>query len=102
RIRPTVWIEIPWNLSVADEAIIGDGAILYSLAPITIGRLATISQYTHLCAGTHDHTSPTFDLIKEPITIGDEAWIAADAFIGPGVTIGPRAVIAARSVVTHD
>jgi putative colanic acid biosynthesis acetyltransferase WcaF len=102
RVRPSAWIEIPWHVTLEEGAIIGDGAILYSLGPITIGRFTTISQYAHLCAGTHDHTSQSFDLIKAPITIGDNAWVATDAFVGPGTTIGDRSVVAARSVVTKD
>ncbi len=45
RIRPTALIEIPWNLDLGDDVIIGDYAILYSLGKITIGRGAIISQY---------------------------------------------------------
>ena len=41
-------------------------------------------------------------LIKAPITIGDGAWICADAFIGPGRKIGNRAIVAARGVVVKD
>lgn len=37
-----------------------------------------------------------------PITIGDDAWIGAQAIILKGVTIGPRSIIGAGSVVTHD
>src|SRR2546421_8102063 len=32
RIRPSVWVEIPWNLVIGDESVVGDGAIVYSLA----------------------------------------------------------------------
>jgi putative colanic acid biosynthesis acetyltransferase WcaF len=53
-ILPSVRITIPWNLDIGDEAAVGEGAILYALGPIRIGRQATISQYAHLCAGTHD------------------------------------------------
>ncbi|HEX4053921.1 MAG TPA: glycosyltransferase [Tepidisphaeraceae bacterium] len=102
RIRPTALVEIPWNLSVGDNAIIGDYAIIYSLGKISIGRGSTISQYAHLCAGTHDYTTRHFPLIKPPIVIGEEVWIAADAFVGPGVTIGDRAVVGARATVVKD
>lgn len=101
-LRPTVKIEIPWNLEIGDETEIGDYVILYALGPIRIGKRVAISQYAHLCAGTHDPASPTFELLKQPITVGDDVWIAADAFIGPNVTIGPRAVVGARSSVFGD
>ena len=98
-IRPSVNVEIPWNLEIDDNAIIGDYAILYSLGKIRIGRRSIISQYTHLCAGTHDYTDQRFRLIRDPITIGDDVWIGADAFIGPRVHIGPLTVVGARTSV---
>lgn len=96
-IRPTVHVEIPWNLDIKDGVMIGDHAILYALGTITIGERAVISQYAHLCAGTHDYTDRTFPLLREPITIGPDAWIGSDAFVGPGVTVGHHAVLGARS-----
>ena len=53
RLRPTVMIEIPWNLELGDHCRVGDHAILYSLGTIRIGRLAVTSQHAHLCAGTN-------------------------------------------------
>jgi putative colanic acid biosynthesis acetyltransferase WcaF len=97
-ILPSVRITIPWNLDIGDEAAVGEGAILYALGPIRIGRQATISQYAHLCAGSHDFTRADMPLLKPPIEIGEGAWICADAFVGPGVTVGARAVLGARAV----
>lgn len=102
RIRPTVTIEIPWNLSIGTNTSVGDNAILYCLGPITIGRFCTISQYAHLCAGTHATDDRTMTLLRPPITLGDDVWIAADAFVGPGVTIGDRTILGARSSAFKD
>ncbi|MEM6560823.1 MAG: WcaF family extracellular polysaccharide biosynthesis acetyltransferase [Planctomycetota bacterium] len=102
RVRPSAHIEIPWNVEIGDHAMVGDEAILYSLGKITIGKRVVISQYAHLCAGTHDFNDPEFPLIRPPITIGDEAWVAADAFVGPNVSIGTRAIVGARSSVFRD
>jgi putative colanic acid biosynthesis acetyltransferase WcaF len=102
RVRPTAQIELPWNLDLSEGVIIGDHAILYSLGQITVGPFAVISQYSHLCAGTHDHTRRSFPLLCQPITIGREVWVAADSFVGPNVTIGDRSVIGARSSVFSD
>src|SRR5690606_40555832 len=70
RIHPTVRIAVPWNLSIDDEAAVGDRAILYSLGRITIGKRATISQYAHLCAGSHDYRRRDLQLLKLPIIVG--------------------------------
>lgn len=98
-LYPTCRITIPWNLEIGEWTTLGDGAILYALGPIRIGRHVTVSQGAHLCAGTHDYESPHFDLLKAPIDIGDLAWICAEAFIGPNLTVGEGAVVAARAVV---
>jgi putative colanic acid biosynthesis acetyltransferase WcaF len=97
KLRPTVRIEIPWNLTIGEDCLIGDYAILYALGPITIGDRSVISQYAHLCAGTHDYSSRVFQLLRPPIVIGKDCWIATDAYVAPGVTVGDRAVLGARS-----
>ena len=101
-IFPNVKIAIPWNLILGDHAAIGDKAILYSLGRIEVGARSTVSQYAHLCAGSHNHRSTGFELLKLPIHIGEDAWICADAFIGPNTIIGDRAVVAARAVVAKN
>lgn len=101
-VRRTVSIECPWNLSIGEQSSIGDRAILYCLGPVEIGARVSVSQGAHLCAGTHDHRRATMPLVRSPITIGDEAWIAADAFVGPGVTVGEGAILGARGVAMRD
>ena len=98
QIYPTVRIFIPWNLTIEDQAGVGDCVILYALGPIKIGERASISQGAHLCAGSHDYNDPAMPLIKPPIVIGQDAWICADAFVGPGVTVGAGAILGARAV----
>lgn len=101
-IRPSVHIEIPWLLEMHDYSTLGDHAIIYNLGPIRIGKRVTVSQYAHLCAGTHDFTRPDFPLLRPPIVVGDDAWIAADAFVGPGVTVGEGALLGARASAFKD
>lgn len=102
RLRPTVRVDIPWNLAIGENSSVGDYAILYCLGPVTLGRHVTISQYTHLCAGTHEINTRRMLLLRPPIIIGDDAWIAADSFVGPGVRIGARTLVGARSNVYSD
>ncbi|MFW6059908.1 MAG: WcaF family extracellular polysaccharide biosynthesis acetyltransferase [Phycisphaeraceae bacterium] len=101
-IRRTVNIEMPWHLDMADHVCLGDHCILYCLGPVKIHPRVTISQYSHLCAGTHDHTRRDLPLVTAPIEIESEVWIGADVFVGPGVRIGQRSVVGARASVFKD
>ena len=102
KIRRSVVCECPWNLSVGEDTVIGDEVILYCLGTVTIGNRVTLSQYSHICAGSHDYTTSRFTLIREPIVIHDWAWIAADAFVGPRVTVGEGAILSARGVTLRN
>lgn len=102
RVRPSVRIEQPWNLAIGANSSIGDRAIVYCLGSVTIGDDVSISQGAHLCAGTHDYRTPAMTLIKVPIVIGRDAWIAADAFVGPGVRVEAGAILGARGVAMKD
>lgn len=99
---PNVRIWAPWNLTMRKGSCIADEVDCYNVAPVVIGEGATISQKTYLCTASHDYNSPSFPLTGGAITIGANAWIAADAFIGPGLSIGQRAVVLARSVIVRD
>ena len=101
-IYPSADIYFPWNLEIGDHSSIGEHARIYNLGKVSIGKETTISQYAHLCAGTHDYSDKSMPLIKSEIKIEDQAWVCADAFIGPDVTVKEGAVIGARAVVVKD
>lgn len=101
-IFPTVRVMFPQNLSLAPRSMVGPNVTLYNLARIRLEYGANLSQNCHLCAGTHDFTRWSMPLVTAPITIGRNAWLAADVFVGPGVTIGELCVVGARSVVVND
>jgi putative colanic acid biosynthesis acetyltransferase WcaF len=92
----------PANLELGERAFIGPRVIVYSMAKIVVGPDVTVSQGAHLCAGSHDIEDPHFQLIARPITIGAQAWIAAEAFVGPGVEVGEGAVLGARGCAFGD
>jgi putative colanic acid biosynthesis acetyltransferase WcaF len=101
-IRPTVKVTYPWKVTIGDYAWVGDDAVLYSLGEIEIGANVVVSQSSYLCAADHDYTRVDFPIRSRKITIGAQAWLAADVFVAPGVTIGAGAVIGARSSVFKD
>jgi len=101
-IFPSATITFPWKLILHPRSMVGRNVSLYNLASITLEYGANLSQNCHLCAGTHDFYHWSMPLVRKPITIGRNAWIAADVFVGPGVKIGELCVVGARSVVVKD
>ena len=99
RVYPRARCWGPWNLTMAKHSCIGDDVDIYCVENITIGENSTVSQYSYLCAATHNHEDPIHPLVPKPIVIGEQCWIAADVFVGPGVTIGNGTVVGARSSV---
>lgn len=92
----------PANLVMKDYSCLAPKVDCYNVAPVVIGANATVSQGTSLCTASHDITNPHLPLITAPITIGDQAWVAAEAFVGMGITVGEGAVVGARAVVVKD
>jgi putative colanic acid biosynthesis acetyltransferase WcaF len=101
-VKPHVRIKFPWRFRVGDNCWIGEDVWIDNLATVQLFNDVCLSQGAFLCTGSHDHRSPTFDLIVKPIVIENEAWIAARALILQGVTVGRGAVVAAGSVVPSD
>lgn len=101
-VYPSTHIYMPWNVELEDWSAIGEHSFIYSLGKVRLGRSATLSYRTHVCAGTHDLNDPALPLLKPPVTIEEAAWVGTDAFIGPGVTVGRGAVVGARAVVVKN
>jgi putative colanic acid biosynthesis acetyltransferase WcaF len=101
-IKQGVKITFPWKLTAGDNVWLGEDCWILNLAPVRIDANACISQRAMLFTGSHNWSSPTFDLIVKPIEVRNAAWIAAAAFVAPGVTIGTHAVLTAGSVATKD
>lgn len=101
-LKPRVRIKYPWRLAVGDDCWVGESAWIDNLAEVSLGDDVCVSQGAYLCTGSHDHRTPTFDLIARPVRVEDGAWVGAMAILLPGVTVGPAAVVGAGAVVTRD
>ena len=81
-IGPRVLLDGRMGLTIAEGAVIGYGAIIWTL--------------------NHDYNDIHFCGKGAPVTIGRRAWICSNSIILPGITIGEGAVVASGAVVTHD
>lgn len=95
----SVEVTIPWNVTIGDNVRVRHGAIIYSLGDITIGDNCVLDARSHLCAGTHDMSDPSFPLVKLPITVGNNCILGIDCYIAPGVEIGDDCRIWPRASV---
>ena len=90
------------KLNIGESSFISTGVHLALHESINIGSYVVINTGVQLLTGTHNVSSPNWELIKKPIFIKDYAWIAQSAIIMPGVTIGKFAVVGAGAVVRQD
>jgi putative colanic acid biosynthesis acetyltransferase WcaF len=101
-IKPGVRIKFPWRLEIGDDSWLGEDVWIDNLAPVQIGSNCCISQGAYICTGSHDWSSPAFDLIIKPVRIENCAWVAAQSAVSGGVTVGEGAVLSLRSLATSD
>lgn len=69
---------------------------------IIIGTNVCINDGVILLTASHDIADPNWLMVKKPIIIEDNAWIAVNAVILPGVRIGKGAVVGAGAVVSKN
>lgn len=102
RVCASCRIWAPWNLSVGDNSTMGDFVDCYSVAQVTLGANSIISQYTYICAATHDYGDSSFPLVPKPIFVGDDVWVAAGAYLSPGIRVNDGAIVGAKACVYKD
>lgn len=101
-ISSSARIEFPWNLRIGSHTRIMHGVIITCMGIVEIGEHCLISQYSHICAGTHEYRDSHMPIERAPVRIGNDVWIASDVFVGPNVTIGDNVIVGARSSVFGD
>lgn len=107
------------DISIGEWCFIGEGSRIWSSCSISIGNRVLISHnvnvfdsLTHPINAKRRHNQfvsiktsghpREIHLGEKPVSIGNDAWIGANAIILRGVTIGASAVVGAGAVVTED
>jgi acetyltransferase-like isoleucine patch superfamily enzyme len=95
------------GLRIGDNSNIGRYNYVGCSGLITIGRDVMIGPRVSFYAENHNFESTDKTMAEqgvscEPITVGDDCWIASGSIILAGVTIGTGSIIAAGSVVSKD
>lgn len=90
------------NISLGDDTIIGENAVLDGRAKLSIGNHVDIASEVMIYNSEHDVMDEHFGPIEKEVVIGDYVFIGPRAIILPGVHIGDGAVIGAGAIVTKD
>ncbi len=101
-IKPRVNIKYPWNLTIGENSWIGEGVWIDSLASVTIGANACVSQGCMIETGNHDWTDPRFGLRVTPVVIEEGAWAAVKSLLLPGARLRNHTILGGGAVLSGD
>lgn len=105
-IQIDCWLNAIGKISIGDGTDVGRRTTISSAKKITIGKNVLISQGVVITDHNHEYKDTTVPIKDQgitkptPITIGDGAWIGANAVVM--ASVGRNSVIGANSTVTHD
>lgn len=102
RIYHGVKIRAPWKISIGENSIIGDGAILDGRFGLIIGDNVNFSTGVWVWTMQHEMNSSDFRGSGGPVVIEDYVWASCRTTILPDTTVGKGAVLAANSVITKN
>lgn len=107
-IRPSSYYsrDIGVGLTVGDNSSIGPQCYIGCSGGISIGKNVMIGPGVRMFSENHNYESEA-EIKKQgvtwnPITIGDDCWIASGATLLAGVSIGQGSIVAAGAVVTKS
>ena len=92
------------NITVGARVFINQFCMFLGHGAIDIGDRVLIGPRVSLITAGHpvEPEQRRAFIDAQPITIGADVWIGANATVVPGVTIGHDSVVAAAAVVTRD
>lgn len=99
-------VEVQGNVKIGKGTYINGGKIVSGKnSKVIIGENCQIGYNVWISALTHPKEAPTNPNLpseEADIRIGNRVWIGVNVVVREGITIGDDAVIGANSVVTHN
>jgi acetyltransferase-like isoleucine patch superfamily enzyme len=93
-------------VEVGPKGWLGPGSMLAAQQRVVLGEGSMVAEYVTI--RDHDHVHDASHLMSDwrytgaPVVIGENVWVGSKATIVAGVTIGDHAFVAANAVVTRD
>ncbi len=102
-----VYLTHTYGIEAGDYLSVNTGALIDARGGVTMGSGVMIGPNAVIVSSAHcfdrtDVPMTSLDHLMEPVSIGDDVWIGAQAFIRGGVTIGRGAVVAAGAIVLDE
>lgn len=103
-IQPGTVIVNPQNIEVGDNVSIGISSMIQAGGGLVVKSNAMFGPYVKIWTQNHLYEDPNKPINLQgyqfnPVEIGEDVWIGANAFIMPGAKIGDKCIISASSVV---
>jgi len=102
-IGRTAVIDLPWNLTMGERAMICRNAWVACSGPVELGNQALVGEYVKIITGSHAANSKSFRGIASGIVLKENCWVCTNAMLVSGgrrkLTIGAGAIVGAGAVV---
>lgn len=100
-------IEIGGHKGIFSSLVLSGGCYIQAGNGVKIGNGTIWAQNVIIISANHNlsNDNKSWDTNREPVIIGENCWIGANAVILPGVTLGDNTIVGAGSIVTksfHD
>lgn len=95
------------SLRIGDKVVFGKDNVVNTYLDIEIGESTLVADWCYICDFDHrmdDVTMPIKDqgIVKSPVRIGPDTWIAAKVTVLRGTRVGRGCVLGAHAVVRGD
>ncbi len=95
------------TLTIADKVVFGRNNVVNCYLDVSVGAASIIADMVYVADFDHvfaDADTPIKDqgIMKSPVRIGADVWLANKVSVVRGTSIGDGSVVAANAVVTRD
>lgn len=103
-LREGCRLNVAGHLQLEGSNVLSWATTIHCRERVTIGRLASCSEYVTIADSRHFHTEPDVwfyaNTESRPIVIGRNVWMAPKSTVVMGARLGDSSVVAANAVVS--